>query len=247
MRPYGPTGITRRISSSIPDEQRCNRMSSYDFSMIGIFVVACILIYLGYTSLNETTMNLMGKDIVTITKELLVENSIYELPSNIINIVTERVSEQSIELFSATKNEIRSNVLATCSTNAGIVSTLFSTNTYTSCVSSQTTTELARIAAMQTYYLTTTLTKTLSGVSYGLNLLYIGLGLFGSSSGYIAVRLGIKKIPRMITSNSRSRVITVDGGNKNHTKHSKKSKKSKKSNKSNKSRKSKGTKKYRKH
>jgi hypothetical protein len=133
----------------------CNNMNSYDIKVIGIFVVACILIYLGYNSLDEMTTSVMGKNIVTITNEILVENSIFQVPSTIINLITKRITDQSQELFNTASSEISSNVAAVCSTNAGIVNTLFTTNSYTSCVTAQTTTELARITAQQTYYMTT--------------------------------------------------------------------------------------------
>ena len=148
-------------------------MSSYDIRVIGIFVVACILIYLGYSALDETTTSVMGRDIGSVTREILVENSIYTVPQNVIRLITDRISEQSMNLFNTESAGISANIAASCSTNAGIVNTLFNTNTYTTCVAAQTTTELARITAQQTYYLTTTLNRTLSGVSNGLNLLYI--------------------------------------------------------------------------
>jgi hypothetical protein len=256
MESYGPTGMTKKRSNISKKSGfitgMCNNMNSYDIRVIGVFVVACILIYLGYTSLDETTTEIMGKDIITVTKEILVDNSIYQVPSTIINMITERVSEQVNELFNTARADITTNVAATCSTNAGIVNTLFTTNSYTACVQAQTSTELAKIAADQTYYMTTTLTKTLAGVSSGLNLLYIGLGLFGSSSGYIAVRLGIKKMPGMINSGRLQdlRIQEVDGGNKKskkHTKNTKKSRNTKKSKNTKKSRKSKSIRKTRKH
>jgi len=241
MESHGPTGMAKKSSKKSGSiNKMCNNMNSYDFKVIGIFVVACILIYFGFSSLDETTRDVMGKGVLPITKELLVDNSIFDVPSTVIRLITDRITEKSMELFNTASIDIASNVAATCSTNAGIINTLFNTNTYTTCVTAQTATELAKITAQQTYYMTTTLTKTLSGVSSGLNLMYIGIALFGSSSGYIAVRLGIKKLKtnKYLTNGSsrnEGRIQELNEGGNN--------KKFNKSNKSNKTKKSKRTKK----
>ena len=252
MARYGTTGMTKKSSKKSSKNsgyinQMCN-MNSYDIKVVGIFVVACILIYLGYSSLDETTRNVMGKDIISLTKEILVNNNIFEIPKTVIILITDRISEKSVELFNTAASEISTNVAATCSTNAGMLNTLFNTGTYTACIGAQTATEFSRITAEQTYYMTTTLTQALSGVSSGLNLLYIGLGLFGSSTSYIAVRLGVKnfKSQKYLTNGSSSmikgRIQEVDGGN-----NTRKSKKSRKSKSTRKTRKSKSTRKTRKY
>ena len=139
--------------------------------------MACILIFFGFSSLNETSTEVMGQGIVPITKQLLIDNSLFALPSSIIRLITDRITERSMELFNSAASQISTNVVATCNTNAGVLNTLFTTSTYTTCVGAQTATELARITAEQTYAMTTSLTKTLSGVNSGLNLLFIGLGI----------------------------------------------------------------------
>lgn len=231
MAPYGPTGMIRRTARTI--SETCTNMNSYDFKVICIFIVACILIFFGFSSLNETSTEVMGQGIVPITKQLLIDNSLFALPSSIIRLITDRITERSMELFNSAASQISTNVVATCNTNAGVLNTLFTTSTYTTCVSAQTATELARITAEQTYAMTTSLTKTLSGVNSGLNLLFIGLGLLGTSSGYIAVRLGLKTLKSRQTLTIQN-FEEVDGGNNKKSKKSKKSNPTKKSKKNNK-------------
>jgi len=114
MKPYGSTGIMKQNSKKSGFiSGMCNNMNSYDFKVIAILVVACILIYLGYTGLDKTTTEVMGKDIVTITKEILVDNSIYQVPTTIINMVTDRVTDQAKELFNTARTDITTNVVAT--------------------------------------------------------------------------------------------------------------------------------------